>query len=84
MILTWKKGLVLIVVFAAAAFLVASLLVNIYERKSEARAPYVLLRQVTEDTTDPAVWGVNWPRQYDSYQRTAISTRTRFGGHGGS
>jgi len=39
---------------------------------------------VTEDTTDPAQWGVNWPKQYDSYQRTAISTRTRFGGHGGS
>ena len=38
----------------------------------------------TEDTTDPAKWGINWPKQYDSYQRTALTTRTRFGGHGGS
>jgi len=75
-------GLVLLVGVAAAA--VTALLVNIAERKSEARAPYVQLVQVDEDTTDPAKWGVNWPRQYDSYQRTAIATRTRFGGHGGS
>ncbi|HUR28026.1 MAG TPA: ammonia-forming cytochrome c nitrite reductase subunit c552, partial [Planctomycetota bacterium] len=34
--------------------------------------------------TDPAKWGVNWPKQYDGYKRTAITTRTRFGGHGGS
>ena len=42
------------------------------------------LAEISEDTTDPAVWGVNWPKQYDSYRRTAITTRTRFGGHGGS
>ena len=69
---------------AAATFLVTALLVNIFERKSEARNPYVLLEEVGEDDTDPAKWGVNWPREYDSYKRTAISTRTRFGGHGGS
>lgn len=27
---------------------------------------------------------MNWPKQHDSYQRTAVATRTRFGGHGGS
>lgn len=62
----------------------AAMLVNISERKEETRNPYVLLKPVTEDTTDPAAWGVNWPRQYDGYQRTALATRTRFGGHGGS
>ncbi len=62
----------------------AMLIANIAERKTEARAAYVRLREVTEDTTDPAVWGVNWPKQYDSYLRTAEATRTRFGGHGGS
>jgi nitrite reductase (cytochrome c-552) len=40
--------------------------------------------QVTEDDTDPAKWGANWPKQYDAYKRTALPTRTRFGGHGGS
>ena len=29
------------------------------------------LVEVSEDTTDPAAWGVNWPREYDDYQRTA-------------
>ena len=64
--------------------LVAALLVNISERKEEARNAYVELATLTEDDTDPAIWGRNWPRQYDSYKRTALSTRTRFGGHGGS
>ncbi|HUR28217.1 MAG TPA: ammonia-forming cytochrome c nitrite reductase subunit c552, partial [Planctomycetota bacterium] len=76
---------VLVVLLVATATAAATaLLVNIYERKAEARSPYVLLQPVSEDDTDPAKWGVNWPKQYDGYKRTAITTRTRFGGHGGS
>src|SRR5512134_4168279 len=74
----------LVLVVGAATAAVTALLLNIFERKSEARTPFVRLVEVDEDTTDPAKWGVNWPKQYDSYQRTAITTRTRFGGHGGS
>ncbi len=74
----------LIVVVAIAAVAVTALLTNVFERKSEGRSPYVRLVEVTEDTTDPEVWGKNWPKQYDGYKRTAIATRTRFGGHGGS
>jgi nitrite reductase (cytochrome c-552) len=74
--------IVLVVAVGTAA--ATALLVNIAERKDEARNPYVLLKPVTEEDTDPATWGVNWPRQYDGYQRTALTTRTRFGGHGGS
>jgi nitrite reductase (cytochrome c-552) len=73
-----------IVIFATATALVTALLMNILERKIEAKNPYARLVDVTEDDTDPEKWGVNWPRQYDSYKRTAIATRTRFGGHGGS
>ena len=72
----------LIVAVGAAG--VTALLINIMERKNEARTQYVRLVEVGEDDTDPAKWGKNWPRQYESYKRTAISTRTRFGGHGGS
>ncbi|MEO7155388.1 MAG: ammonia-forming cytochrome c nitrite reductase subunit c552 [Planctomycetota bacterium] len=80
------RGLFVAVLCATALATAAltALLVNIFERKSEARSPYVLLQPVGEDDTDPAKWGVNWPRQYDGYQRTALTTRTRFGGHGGS
>jgi nitrite reductase (cytochrome c-552) len=74
----------LIVVVTVAAVAVTALLTNIFERKSEAKNQYVRLVEVTEDTTDPAEWGKNWPKQYDSYKRTALATRTRFGGHGGS
>ncbi len=74
----------LIIATLVAVVAVTALLVNIFERKSEARNPYVRLVDVTEDDTDPAKWGVNWPKEYDSYKLTAETTRTRFGGHGGS
>ena len=67
-------------VCALLVFLVAGLLTSIFERKQEARNPYVRLVEVGEETTDPAAWGVNWSREYDDYQRTAETTKTRFGG----
>ena len=73
-----------IAVVAIATALVTALLMNISERKQEATKPFVRLVEVTEDSTDPALWGVNWPKQFDSYLLTAEATRTRFGGHGGS
>lgn len=79
-----KTAIFIGVASAAVTFVVAALLMNIFERKQEAQSPYVLIEQVTENDTDPAKWGVNWPKQYDLYKRTSISTRTRFGGHGGS
>jgi nitrite reductase (cytochrome c-552) len=79
-----KTLIVLLVITAAATAVTTGLLVNIFERKGEARKPFVRLVEVGEEDTDPATWGINWPRQYDSYRRTAIATRTRFGGHGGS
>jgi nitrite reductase (cytochrome c-552) len=73
-----------IAVVAVASMAVTALLINMAERKNEAKNPYVRLVDVTEDDTDPAKWATNWPRQYDSYKMTAQATRTRFGGHGGS
>ena len=78
------KAILLLVLAAVAGALVTGLLVSIFERKEEGRRGEVRLVEVGEDDTDPAHWGINWPRQYDSYKRTAEATRTRFGGHGGS
>lgn len=78
---------VLVLLIAVVAIVVAgvtALLMNIKERKQEAAVPFTRLVEVDQDTTDPAKWGVNWPKQYDSYLLTAQTTRTRFGGHGGS
>jgi len=58
----------------------AALLVNIIQRKTEAKQQYVRLVEVTEDTVDPKVWGTNWPREYDSYLKTVEPSRTNFGG----
>lgn len=56
------------------------LLQNISDRKEEAKEVAFQLTQITEDTVDPAEWGKNFPRQYDSYKRTVDIERTKYGG----
>jgi nitrite reductase (cytochrome c-552) len=70
----------LIAVVAVSTAVIASLLVNIFQRKQEAKNPYLRFVDVTANTTDPAEWGKNWPRQYDGYLRTSRPSRTKFGG----
>jgi nitrite reductase (cytochrome c-552) len=65
---------------ALAAAGSAALLVNILERKQEARNPFYRVVDLTEETVDPAVWGRNFPLQHDDYRRTVDQVRTRFGG----
>jgi nitrite reductase (cytochrome c-552) len=65
---------------AVVTFAVTALLVSIFTRKVEERTQFVRVVAVDETTTDPAVWGRNWPREFDGYQRTVDVTRTRYGG----
>lgn len=65
---------------AVAALAVAALLVNIMERKQEAKNPFYRVVELDDETSDPAVWGKNFPLQYDGYKRTVDMQRTRFGG----
>ena len=60
-----------------------AMLVNIFERKQESRTPVVRVVEITDDTEDPAVWGQNFPLEYDGYRRTVDQVRTRFGGSEG-
>jgi len=77
----WKGvALATIVASAAVAFLAMALLTNIFQRKQEAKNPYLRLVEVNEETTDSAPWGMNWARQYDGYRRTADVSRTQYGG----
>ncbi len=71
---------VVLVVMAGVAFGLTGLLVTIFEHRQEARTPFVRLVEVSEVTSDPRPWGVNWPRQYDGYRRTVDITQTRYGG----
>src|SRR6478752_3025544 len=65
---------------AIVVFLAAALLTNIFQRKQEAKNPYLRLVDVSDETTDPTPWGMNWARQYDGYRRTADVSRTQYGG----
>jgi nitrite reductase (cytochrome c-552) len=65
---------------ALATVVGVALLMNIFERKQEARNPFYRVVELTDDTEDPAVWGKNFPLQYDDYRRTVDQVRTRFGG----
>jgi nitrite reductase (cytochrome c-552) len=67
---------------AGLTVLLLALLTNIFERKQEARQPFVRVVEVTEATIDPKVWGQNWPNEYDTYLKTALPTTTKYGGRG--
>ncbi|HOW68419.1 MAG TPA: ammonia-forming cytochrome c nitrite reductase subunit c552 [Candidatus Paceibacterota bacterium] len=67
-------------VAALAAVAALALLMNIQQRKEEARNPFFRVVELTDTTEDPVVWGQNFPMQYDGYTRTVDQKRTRFGG----
>jgi nitrite reductase (cytochrome c-552) len=69
-----------LLVTAAAAVGITYLLTNIQERKYEAREHFVKLENLTEDSVDPKLWKLNFPRQYDGYMRTADMTRAHQAG----
>jgi nitrite reductase (cytochrome c-552) len=78
----WSTGwLVAIAALAALATLaLAALLTNIFERQQEARNPYYRVVELNDTIVDPAVWGKNFPIQYDLYNNTVDMVRTRYGG----
>ncbi|MGE3959004.1 MAG: ammonia-forming cytochrome c nitrite reductase subunit c552 [Vicinamibacterales bacterium] len=77
-----KRGalVALVATAAIAAAGLTALLVNIFERKQEARNPFFRVVELTDETEDPAIWGKNFPLQYDGYLQTVDQQRTRYGG----
>jgi nitrite reductase (cytochrome c-552) len=79
-----RSRLLLITVGAAVAVLaLAALLTNVFERRQEARNPFFRVVALSDTTQDPAVWGQNFPQEYDDYRRTTDQERTRYGGSEG-
>src|SRR5688572_6346529 len=72
--------IVIAVLAAVAAAAVTALLVNVFTRQQEARNPFYRVVELNDETVDPAVWGKNFPLQYDGYRRTVDQIRTRYGG----
>ena len=74
-------GLVIVVLAGAVVALLGLLATSIMERRWEARRPGLVLRPIADWEPDNAVWGENYPREYETYARSRISdTRTKFGG----
>jgi nitrite reductase (cytochrome c-552) len=69
-----------VVAGAVATAAVTALLVNIAEHKADERNPFFRVVELDDTTEDPAIWGKNFPLQYDGYLRTVDQQRTRFGG----
>lgn len=77
---TVRLLLITAVAAALAAAGITALLVNVFERKQEARNPFFRVVAIDDNTEDPAVWGKDFPFQYDMYRRTVDQVRTRYGG----
>jgi nitrite reductase (cytochrome c-552) len=77
--MNWRLA-VTIVITALATLAVAALLMNIFERKQEARSSFFRVVELNESIDDPAVWGENFPLQYDDYLKTVDQTRSRVWG----
>lgn len=77
---SWPRFLLFVGIAVLITVGIVALLVNIFERKQEARNPFYRVVELTDDTDDPAEWGKNFPLQYDDYRRTVDQVRTRFGG----
>lgn len=79
-----RRGFRWILIVAVVAVLAAlgggALLINIFERKQEAKNPFYRVVELDDKTEDPAIWGKNFPLQYDGYRKTVDQIRTRFGG----
>jgi nitrite reductase (cytochrome c-552) len=68
---------------ALIVFLLAMLSYSIMDRKSEARFAYQPKVQIEGIEPRDSVWGLNYPRQYQSYKKTSDTTfRSMFGTSG--
>lgn len=74
-------GPVIFLLTAAVVVLLGLLAFSIMERRWETLRPAIAVTPIAEWEPENAVWGRNYPRQYESYLRTQDSTtRTKFGG----
>ncbi len=71
-------GVLAAVVLATVAVIL--LLQNIATRKKEGQSHYFPIVTLDETTVDPAIWGKNFPYEFDSYSRPADTIRTSWGG----
>ena len=67
---TWLY-IALFALAAVATVVVIAVLMNIQGKKEEATQYPLKVVEIAENELDPAVWGLNFPVQYDSFKKTA-------------
>lgn len=72
-----------VVVIALVTMGITALLANIINRMYEAQEPFTKVVEVDETTYDPAIWGQNFPEQYEASLETREMGLSPTG-HGGS
>ncbi|KCZ71079.1 formate-dependent nitrite reductase, periplasmic cytochrome c552 subunit [Candidatus Methanoperedens nitroreducens] len=82
------KLILTLIVLIVITIAVAGLLISIFERKQEARQTFFKVVDIPENEPDPAVWGQNFPIQYEDYNRTLNTSEftdySLYGRYGGS
>src|SRR5690625_2129824 len=74
------KNRVLFIVTIVVVFLLGLLASSIINRKSEAKYQFVPKVNIGENEPRNEVWGENYPKEYQSYMRTADTTFASFQG----
>ena len=74
-------GAAIVVLVAAVVVLLGLLAFSVVERRWEAQRPELVVTPIAEWEPNNAVWGRNYPREFETYSRTRITdTKTKFGG----
>jgi len=74
-------GPVIFFLSAGIVVLLSMLAISIMERRWETTRPSLVLQPIATWEPDNAVWGRNYPREYETYLQTRNDfTRTKFGG----
>ena len=74
-------GIAMAGLLAVIVILLGLLAVSIMERRWEAQRPVLVAQALNEWEPNSAVWGRDYPFEYESYLRTRITdTKTKYGG----
>jgi nitrite reductase (cytochrome c-552) len=74
-------GPIIFVLSAGIVVLLSMLAISIMERRWETARPSLVLKPIPTWEPNNAVWGQNYPREYETYLQTRDdTTRTKFGG----
>lgn len=75
-----NKIILIMALFTMVGVGIGFLTTDIAEKRAEQKNPFFHVVDIGPLEEDPAVWGKNFPNQYDSYLRTVDQIRTKHGG----